>query len=349
MADLVLGAEPWFRSALRAAAAAEVLVVEPVVDPAGRTLGIIVLRLDVRRERGGMLAARALAHTPTMSRLLHRSRLPLEAATPAEAWREILAWAPGAPLVGRTLSRTIGAIETSLAGEPAISAELAGRERADLLETVEGMARHGNTRLAALPVRGLWEVAAVAGITAPADPGPVEVAIATARVWAVLASALCHQPRGADAGQPDGSNPARLAVRLGPGSRAPHASLAGADLHGLDLTGADLSGADLTGADLSSCRLVRVNLTGADLSGCRLVQSDLSGADLTGSDLTGADLDHARFVGARLGGVRAGGLSSASVTALAGARRPAVAPRSSSATGNTAVRRPAPVHRATVT
>src|ERR1017187_9389617 len=137
-------AEPWFCSAIRAASASQVLVVESVTDSSDRPIGLIALRLDLSAGHGATLSGRVMAHEPAMSAVLGHARANIESASPAEAWREVLAWAPGAPLLGRSLARAIGPIEASLSSELAISGELARRGRADLLETVEGMARHGN-------------------------------------------------------------------------------------------------------------------------------------------------------------------------------------------------------------
>lgn len=304
-------AEPWFRSAIRAAAASTVLIVEPATDEGDDPLGLVAIRLDLRRRAGGALAVRALAHQAAMSRTVRPSRqLTVEPAPPGPAWRELLAWAPGAPLVGRSLSRTIGPIEASLSGDRAALAELARRERADLLETIDGLARHGHPKLAPLSSRGLWEVAALAGIVRPAEPGPFEIAVTTARVWALLAPALCDYARRFSvrpAAAP--SDPAGLPIRLGPGVQAPHADLAGADLHGLDLTRADLAGADLAGADLGGADLGFADLAGANLAGAVLVRANLAGANLTGADLSHADLAFADLSDADLTGARTVGVN----------------------------------------
>ena len=306
--------EPWFCSAIRAASASQVLVVESVTDLSDQPIGLVALRLDLSIGHAATLSGRVMAHDPAMIAALGPARANIESADPAEAWREVLSWAPGAPLVGRSLARAIGPIEHSLLSEPAVLGELARRGRADLLETVEGMARHGNTRIAALPVRGLWEVAALVGIARPASPGPLEVAGATARVWSMLAPALCEYARRIE-GVPaaaTGSDPGRLRARLGPGIKAPHASLAGADLHGLNLSRADLSGADLSGVNLSGA-----DLSGADLAGASLSRANLSGANLERADLSHTDLAYADLTGVRLEGARTVGLSIVGLRAMA--------------------------------
>jgi uncharacterized protein YjbI with pentapeptide repeats len=263
-----------------------VLVLPPLLVPAGRSVGPTIAPLDRMRLENERVRLRNEAR----STLLQAFGGAFFLVTAFLTWRQIQVTREG-----QITDRFTRAIE-HLGTEDKLEVRLGGiyaleRIANDSIKEQDAIFE----LLAAFVRRHAGRPATTAPV--PADSPPDEVPPLRVRAPDLQAVMTVLGRR-----QPSGNQTVELQLAGVDLRRAtlPDASLRAVQLESADLSGIDLQRADLRQADLRGADLRGANLTGARLTGASLQHANLWDADLTEADLEGADVDQANLRSVRL-------------------------------------------------